>query len=60
MLEVEDLDDGYGEEEKAVEMKRELHGIFKKQMRIYSALARCGKPYGASNESSVLQAGHQG
>ena len=60
VLKVEDLDDGYGEEEKALEMKRELHGIFKKQMRIYSALARCSNQCGASNESSVLQAGHQG
>ena len=49
VLEVEDLEDGYGEEEKALEMKRELHGIFKKQMRIYSALARCANQYGASN-----------
>ena len=40
VLEVEDIDEEYGEEEKALEMKRELHGLFRKQMKIYSALAR--------------------
>merc|ERR1711892_659948 len=40
VLEVDEMDDGYGEGEKTLEMKRELHGIFKKQMRIYSALSR--------------------
>ena len=54
VLKVEDLDDGYGEEEKALEMKRELHGIFKKQMRIYSALSRWGNYFGASTECCLL------
>jgi hypothetical protein len=40
VLEVEDIHEEYGEEEKAIEMKRELHGLFRKQMKIYSALAR--------------------
>eukprot|EP00090_Calanus_glacialis_P007841 TRINITY_DN16272_c0_g1_i4.p1 TRINITY_DN16272_c0_g1~~TRINITY_DN16272_c0_g1_i4.p1 ORF type:complete len:321 (-),score=111.77 TRINITY_DN16272_c0_g1_i4:65-949(-) len=40
VLEVEDIDEEYGEEEKSLEMKRELHGLFRKQMKIYSALAR--------------------
>eukprot|EP00091_Calanus_sinicus_P015726 TRINITY_DN34303_c0_g1_i1.p1 TRINITY_DN34303_c0_g1~~TRINITY_DN34303_c0_g1_i1.p1 ORF type:complete len:143 (-),score=40.60 TRINITY_DN34303_c0_g1_i1:55-438(-) len=39
-LEVEDIDEEYGEEEKVLEMKRELNGLFHKQMKIYSAMAR--------------------
>ena len=45
VLEVEDIDEEYGEEEKAIEMKRELHGLFRKQMKIYSALARYSLDY---------------
>merc|ERR1712183_1015369 len=39
-LEVEEIDLEVDKKEKAVEMRRELQGIFKKQMKIYSALSR--------------------
>ena len=40
LLEVEEIEEENDEQEKALEMKRELHGIFRRQMKIYSALAR--------------------
>eukprot|EP00092_Neocalanus_flemingeri_P041547 GFUD01045246.1.p1 GENE.GFUD01045246.1~~GFUD01045246.1.p1 ORF type:complete len:312 (+),score=103.43 GFUD01045246.1:15-950(+) len=40
MLKVEEMEEEYDDQEKALEMKRELHGIFRRQMKIYSALAR--------------------
>ena len=46
VLEVEDMEGKYGEEERALEMKRELHGILRRQMKIYSALARYSGRHG--------------
>ena len=40
VLEVEENDAGDNEEEKTLKIKRELHGILRKQMKIYSALSR--------------------
>ena len=39
VLEVEEDNLGDNEEEKTIEMRRQMQGILKKQMKIYSALS---------------------